>query len=89
MTYNVSSLLNYMSKKGHGEDTLTLRADIYPFKFNNIWNRGLQMGFVWFLVGLFVGGIIGFVVMACLRMEKVEEYENELMKLERELKNKK
>ncbi len=47
------------------------------------------MGFLWFLIGLFLGGVIGVVIMACLRMNKVEDYESELMKLDRELKNKK
>lgn len=47
------------------------------------------MGFIWFLIGFFLGGAIGVAVMACLRMSKVEDYENELIRFERELKNKK
>ena len=43
--------------------------------------------FLWFLVGLFLGGIVTTLLMCCLQINRMNDYEAELRKLRSELKN--
>lgn len=44
--------------------------------------------FLWFLVGLFIGGIVTTLVLCCLQINRINEYEAELRKLRSQLNNK-
>ena len=44
--------------------------------------------FLWFLVGLFIGGIVTTLVLCCLLFCRIIEYEAELRKLRSQLNNK-
>ncbi len=44
--------------------------------------------FLWFLVGLFIGGIVATLVLCCLQINHINEYEAELRKLRSQLNNK-
>lgn len=44
--------------------------------------------FLWFLVGLFIGGIVATLVLCCLQINSINEYEAELRKLRSQLNNK-
>ena len=44
--------------------------------------------FLWFLVGLFIGGIVTTLVLCCLQISSNNEYEAELRKLRSQLNNK-
>ena len=43
--------------------------------------------FLWFLVGLFLGGIVTTLLLCCLQINRMNDYEAELRKLRSELKN--
>jgi len=43
--------------------------------------------FLWFLVGLFLGGIVTTLLMCCLQINRMNDYGAELRKLRSELKN--
>ena len=40
---------------------------------------------LWFLVGLFIGGIVTTLVLCCLQINRINEYEAELRKLRSQL----
>lgn len=44
--------------------------------------------FLWLLVGLFIGGIVTTLVLYCLQINRINEYEAELRKLRSQLNNK-
>ena len=44
--------------------------------------------FLWFLVGLFIGGIVATLVLCCLQINRINKYEAELQKLRSQLNNK-
>ena len=44
--------------------------------------------FLWFLVGLFIGGIVTTLVLCCQQISHINEYEAELRKLRSQLNNK-
>ena len=44
--------------------------------------------FLWFLVGLFIGGIVTTLVLCCQQISRINEYESELRKLRSQLNNK-
>lgn len=44
--------------------------------------------FLWFLVGLFIGGIVATLVLCCLQINRINKYESELRKLRSQLNNK-
>lgn len=43
--------------------------------------------FLWFLVGLLLGGLITTVLMCCLQLHRVNEYEAEIQRLRSKLNN--
>ena len=47
-----------------------------------------ETGKHWFLVGLFIGGIVTTLVLCCLQINRINEYEAELRKLRSQLNNK-
>lgn len=44
--------------------------------------------FLWFLVGLFIGGLSMTVILCCLQLHRTNEYEAEVQRLLAELNNK-
>lgn len=44
--------------------------------------------FLWFLVGLFIGGIVATQGLCCLQINRINEYEAELRKFRSQLNNK-
>lgn len=44
--------------------------------------------FLWFFVGLFIGGIVATLVLCCLQINRINEYEAELRKLRAQQNNK-
>ena len=44
--------------------------------------------FLWFLVGLFIGGNVATLVVCCLQINRINEYEAELRKFRSQLNNK-
>lgn len=44
--------------------------------------------FLWFLIGLLLGGIVATLVLCCLQINRINEYEAELQKLRSQLNNK-
>ena len=44
--------------------------------------------FLWFLVGLFIGGIMATLVLCCLQINRINECEAELRKFRSQLNNK-
>ena len=44
--------------------------------------------FLWFLVGLFIGGIVATLVLCCLQINRINESEAELRKFRSQLNNK-
>lgn len=39
------------------------------------------MEFLWFLVGLLLGGCVSFVIICCLQINRINDYEEELRNL--------
>ena len=37
--------------------------------------------FLWFLVGLFIGGIVTTLVLCCLQINRINDYEDEIRRL--------
>ena len=46
------------------------------------------MGFVWFLLGLFVGGIIGLTIMCLFQINRLNDYELKLREIEEKARRK-
>ena len=46
------------------------------------------MGFVWFLLGLIVGGIIGLTIMCLFQINRLNDYELKLREIEEEARRK-
>lgn len=44
--------------------------------------------FLWFLIGLLLGGIVATLVLCCLQINRINEYEAELQKFRSQLNNK-
>ena len=44
--------------------------------------------FLWFLIGLLLGCIVATLVLCCLQINRINEYEAELQKLRSQLNNK-
>ena len=40
-----------------------------------------NMEFLWFLVGLLLGGCVSFVIICCLQINRINDYEEELRNL--------
>lgn len=43
---------------------------------------------LWFLVGLFIGGIVATLALCCLQIRRINKYEAELRRLRAQLNNK-
>ena len=46
------------------------------------------MGFVWFLIGLIVGGIIGLTIMCLFEINRLNDYELKLREIEEKARRK-
>ena len=46
------------------------------------------MGFVWFLLGLIVGGIIGLTIMCLFQINRLNDYELKLQEIEEKARRK-
>ena len=44
------------------------------------------MGFVWFMLGLLVGGCIGIMVMCLFQINRLNEYERQIREIEEKVK---
>lgn len=44
--------------------------------------------FLWFIMGLLIGGIVTTLVLCCLQINRINKYEAELQKLRSQLNNK-
>lgn len=44
-----------------------------------------MMSFLWFLVGLLLGGCVSFMVLCCIQLNRINSYEAEIRKLRSQL----
>lgn len=46
------------------------------------------MEFLWFFIGLLLGGCVGFTCFACLQVAKISDLEDEIRRIRNQLKHK-